>query len=620
MPRTSPTLPEPPFRDVAVDVAHRPDGTSILGWPPGRCRIVQGPARPDAPMTQQVPNVVDWLRAWAEARPDTLFMAERGPDGAWQELTYSQAWLKVRRIARQLVRDRGSPREPLPCLAILTPNSARQALLTLAAMHVGIAVSPVSPAYASGDGDPARLRAVFGALAPGLVYTEQPERTRRALAALPLRGAEVIDRDRLDAWAGSGHEDDALVDVFHQEARGPRVAKIMFTSGSTGTPRGVPMSHEMLAAAQATTAAVMSRASAQPQVYLEWLPWHHVMGGNISLHRLLRQGATAYLDAGKPVAALFGTTLANLREIAPTFYFNVPLGYALLVPELERDGALAQRFFSRLESLSFGGSAMPAELVERLQRLSLRLCGRRIAVTSGYGATETCGPGLVTPHTARRAGTLGLPAPGVTAKLVPQGDRYELRLAGTAIAGRYLEDAGGAALDDEGYYRTGDAVQWADEGAPLEGLVFAGRLSEDFKLASGTWVNAGALRQRLLEALSPLASDLALAGENRSALGALVFLDEQACRAHCTAPPASRDALARDPSLKAELARRLDRFNAGASASSMRVTRLMLMAEPPVAEALRATSTSGRCCGAAHRWSRRSTAMLPNRIILTVLS
>ena len=583
----------PPFRDFAVDALRRSDGTIVLSWSGSACDIVEGPASADAPMTLKVPNVSDWLRVWAIERPDVLFMAERNADGAWDGVTYSQAWERVRRIAWQLIKTYDTPWDPLPRLAIVSPNSLRQALLTLAAMHVGIVVAPVSPAYAQVDGDPARLRTVFDALSPGLVYTERPERTASALAALSwCPSAQVIDAAMLDDWMRVDHRADDIVDIFHREARGERIAKIMFTSGSTGTPRGVPMSHGMLAAAQATTAAMWSRASRRPQVYLEWLPWHHVMGGNVELHRVLRQGATAYLDAGKPVAALFHVTLKNLRDIAPTFYFNVPLGYALLVPELERDAALAQHFFSRLEYVAFGGSTLSSDLIRRLQDLSEATTGRRIVVTSAYGATETCGPGLMTPHSSSRHGSLGLPAPGVTAKLVPHDDRYELRLSASAISGRYLGQAAASTevVDEEGFYRTGDAVKWVDDDDLMQGLAFAGRISEDFKLTSGTWVNAARCASGWSRCFHPLVSDAVLTGHDRETVGALVFVDDAACRAHCGVPAdMQRGELVRQPALLEELATRLDRFNAQAGSSSTRVERLMLLTESPVAEAFEVT-------------------------------
>jgi feruloyl-CoA synthase len=580
-----------PFRDFAIETLRRPDGSFLIKWPDAACDIHEGAASPEAPMTLKVANVTEWLRVWAAERPDTLFMAERNALGGWDELSYAEAWKRVRRIAWQLVRDYDGPWEPMPRLAIVSPNSMRQALLTLAAIHVGVAVSPISPAYALVDGDPVRLRAVLDALSPRLVYTERPERTARALAAVPLRSAKVITSELLDAWCRMDRVDDELIDLFHREARGNRVAKIMFTSGSTGIPRGMPMTHDMLAAAQVTTAALWTHAPEEQQVYLEWLPWHHVMGGNIQLHRVLRQGATAYLDTGKPVPGLFDASLKNLREVAPTFYFNVPLGYAMLVPELERDAILARQFFSRLGVLSFGGSALSPDLIRRLQDLSEAVTGRRIVVTSGYGATETCGPGLMTPHNATRAGSLGLPSPGMAAKLVPYEDRYELRLAGQAISGKYLGETepGSQAVDEEGFYRTGDAVRWVDEADAIQGLAFAGRISEDFKLASGTWVNTAALRQRLLEALSPLVADAVLTGQDRQAVGALLFLNDAACRAFCKTPDMARADLVLQPALIEELERRLRQLNARGGASSTRIERLMLQGEAPVAEAFEVT-------------------------------
>ena len=588
---TALALTEVPFREFAIETLRRPDGSFLLKWPDAACGIHDGVAGPDAAMTMKVANVTEWMRVWATERPDTLFMAERNARGGWDELTYAQAWKRMRRIAWALIRDYDAPWEPLPRLAIVSPNSIRQALLTLAALHVGVAVAPVSPAYAQVDGDPVRLRAVVDALAPRLVYAERPERVAKALAAVPLRNVKLISAELLDIWCEVDRLDDELIDLFHREARGNRVAKIMFTSGSTGVPRGMPMTHDMLAAAQVTTAALWTHAPGQQQVYLEWLPWHHVMGGNVQLNRVLRQGATAYLDAGKPVPGLFDSTLKNLREVAPTLYFSVPLGYAMLVPELERDASLAKQFFSRLGVLSFGGSALSPDLIRRLQDLSEAVTGRRIVVTSGYGATETCGPGLMTPHNAVRTGSLGLPSPGMAAKLVPYEDRYELRLAGEAISGRYLGESepGSQAVDDEGFYRTGDAVRWVDEADAMQGLAFAGRISEDFKLASGTWVNVGALRQRLLEALSPLASDAVLTGQDRHAVAALVFLNDAACRELCKAPGLGRPELMQHPLLLEEFELRLRSFNAHGSASSGRVERLMLQGEAPVAEAFEVT-------------------------------
>jgi feruloyl-CoA synthase len=350
----------------------------------------------------------------------------------------------------------------------------------------------------------------------------------------------------------------------------------------------VVVTHGMLAAAQQITAQVVAQRPARTMVQVDWLPWHHVMGGNVNLHRLLRFGGCAWLDAGKPIPGRFEATLANLREVSPSFYFNVPLGYAMLLPALEADEDLARRFFRRLDYLSYGGAMLNPQLVARFDALALRHTGRRLAFTSAYGATETCGPGMTTGPGMPSAGALGLPSPGVAARLLPAGDRFELRLQGANIRADYLgqPDLAAAAHDEDGFYRTGDAARWVDPARPERGLVFAGRLSEDFKLASGTWVDVTSVRARLLAALGPLASDAAITGHDRTHIGALLFLDEKACRSWLG--DAAGD-LAADPRLRQELAHRLQACNDGAGGSSQRIERLLVLRGTPRADAFEIT-------------------------------
>jgi feruloyl-CoA synthase len=594
----APTVPAAygrlPFRKPAIVRIERSDGSFLLRWADDAAVVLHEQALSvDAPTTTVAANVVDWLSVWAAARPEAICLAERVRSGAWYSVTYAEAWHQIRRIGGELRRRsvahaalHGLPVVPI---AMLTGNSVRQALLTFAALYAGIPVAPVSPAYASPGGDRGQLRSLLHVLGPACFYVEERAAFAPVAAELGFDSACLIVGSGEDNdWSALLAGDEVVAQSGHETAHGKTLAKVMFTSGSTGKPKAVAMTHAALAAAQAIAASVLEKAPDTQQIALDWLPWHHVMGGNIVLHRCLRMGSALHIDAGRPAPGAIAATVANLRALSPSQYINVPLGYGLLATEMERDPSFATQFFSKLEYLTFGGAALSPDTEDRLQRAAEKAVGHRIAICAGYGATETCGPGISTFWPSNGADALGLPLPGVSVKLVPVADRYELRIAGPHLFSHYLGDAqaSAAAFDEEGYYRTGDAVQWTQPDLPGAGLRFDGRLGEDFKLDSGTWVHVGATRARLLAALGSLARDVVLTGENRRFVGALIFIDEAACRS--LVPGMSSLGyvdLASHAAVQTVLRIALERANTGRRASSKRIERALVLRSAPSRDA-----------------------------------
>jgi feruloyl-CoA synthase len=533
------------------------------------------------------------LERWAVAAPDRVFLAERETSGAWRHLTYEAA-ARASNAVGQALLDRGlGPDRPL---MILAENGIDHGIMMLGAMHVGVPVVPVSTAYARLSQDFGKLRYIFGLVEPGLIYVDDPERYAEALKAIGatrieivasrgnLANTRVMSFSTLTELRPTPAVDDAFARV------GPdTVAKILFTSGSTGQPKGVINTQRMLCANQESIAAAWTFLGDHPPVIVDWLPWNHTFGGNHNFNMMLRHGGSLYIDEGKPVPALIGRTVANLREISPTVYFNVPRGYAALADYLEKDAALREKFFARLDLLFYAAAALPQSLWDRLEALGLEARGRKVPLISSWGLTETA-PAVTMVHFANdRPGNIGVPGPGMAAKLAPVGDRLEIRVKGPNVTPGYFKAPGltAKAFDGEGWLMTGDAVRLAEPDNPAAGLLFDGRTAENFKLSSGTWVNVGTLRPFAIAAGAPVIEDAVVTGHDRDEIGLLIFPSLAGLRSLCPAATsgAGLAALIAEPAVRRCLIDGLGRHNAVAQGSSMRIARCLLLVDPPSIDA-----------------------------------
>ena len=548
--------------------------------------------RSRTPLGAYDPSLAGMFRAAVAAAPDRTFLAERDAGGAWRRVSYAEARRMVDAVAAALIERGLSAERPV---MILSGNAIDHAVLMLAGYTAGVPVAPVSVAYSLQSQDHGKLKHIAALLTPGLVYVADTGPFAKALAALDLSNAEVvasrnsINREGVTAFdqltrSMPGPAVDQAV-----RAIGPdTIAKFLFTSGSTGLPKGVINTHGMLTANQQQMVHLWPFVTEAPLVLVDWLPWNHTFGGNHNFNLVMRHAGTLHIDGGKPVPGLIDETVRNLAEISTTIFFNVPVGYAALLPYLERDEAFARTFFARLRLIFYAGATLPQDLWERLETVAARTTGERMPMTSSWGMTETAPMATMAHFLIDRAGPVGVPAPGVEIKLVPNAGKLEVLVRGPNVTPGYWKrpDLTADAFDPEGYYRPGDAVRFTDPANPAAGIAFDGRLTEDFKLTTGTWVHVGALRVGALAAASPALQDAIVAGENRAFVGLLAWPNVAGCQKLAgTEAAADVGALVRHPAVREHVRNSLKRWNATHSGASQQVRRVLLLSEPPSIDA-----------------------------------
>jgi feruloyl-CoA synthase len=544
--------------------------------------------RARAPLGAYHANLGEPLAHWAREAPERVFLAQRGPDDAWRKLTYAQVFDTVKRIGAALLKRGLSPERPI---VILSGNGIEHALLGLAAAYVGIPYAPISPAYSLMSSDFGKLRMIVDLLTPGLVFAADGGAFGRAIGATVPADVELVvtanppaDRQATLFADLIGAEDEAAVAAAHARVTPDTIVKFLFTSGSTGTPKAVINTHRMLCSNQAMIATGFQFLTEEPPVVLDWLPWSHTFGGNHNFNMVLTHGGSLYIDDGNPTPPGVPKTARNLREIAPTIYFNVPKGYEALVEHFRADDTLRRNFFSRLKVLFYAGAGLNQTTWDDLTELAVETTGERIIFLTSLGSTETAPSALACTWEFDRPGNIGLPFPGVELKLVPNEGKLEARLRGPLITPGYWrqDHHTQTAFDEEGYYKIGDALKFADPVDPTKGLLFDGRIAEDFKLSTGTWVSVGPLRGQFIDHFAPYVRDVVFAAPDRDYIGALVFPDIEACRKLARlGADATPDAILADAKVRATFAEQLAALALQSKGSSTRTERMILMAEPP---------------------------------------
>lgn len=561
------------FGRISVDIDRRDDGTIYL--------------RPTQALSGYPVRITDRLQHWADVAPDRVFMAERASGDGWRKITYAHLLIAARHIASALLARGLSAEKPL---VILSGNSIDHALMAFGALYAGITYCPVSPAYSLVSKDYGKLAYLMKLLTPGMVFIDDASIFADALAANVAPGIEIaatrgeVPGRRITSLAELlATPEHTGLDAAHDAIGPDTIAKFLLTSGSTGNPKAVVNTQRMLCANQVMLRETLAFLKDEPPVLVDWLPWNHTFGGNHNVGLTLFNGGSMYLDDGKPTPSGISQTVRNLREVSPTVYFNVPKGYESLLPYLRADRELRAKFYHRLQAMFFSGAGLSPYVWNSLDEIAVQETGMRVPMLTGLGATETSPFFMsVTPETSR-SGHVGLPVAGNDTKLVPNNGKLEVRAKGPNVTPGYWRqpELTAKAFDGEGYYIFGDALKPVDPDDLTTGFDFDGRLSEDFKLSSGTWVSVGPLRARFVATCAPLVRDVVIVGIDRDEVTALVILDLDGCR--IINPALAADdlaAAAADSAIMAAFRERFARFTAGATGSSTRIPRAILLDTP----------------------------------------
>lgn len=547
------------FRPMRVERTERADGSSVL--------------RVSEPLNAYPARMHDHFFTWVRQAPERRFLAERRPgQEGWASITYGEAGAKVLRLAAALAERGLSAERPI---VILSGNTIDHQLLTLAGMVAGVPTAPISVAYSLVSQDHGKLKGILDLLDPGLVYAADGDMFARALSLDAMRGREIVVGKSSPAVPGATPfakllegGSAAALDSARAKVGAKTIAKFLFTSGSTGTPKGVITTHEMLTSNAEMSPQIWPFLERRPPVFVDWLPWSHVFGGNHNMGQILRNGGTLYIDDGRPLPADFPKTLRNLADVSPTAYFNVPRAYDLLVSALKSDEALRKRFFAELDVIFYAAASLPEHLWNSLGALATAESTTPASMLTAWGLTETSPTITVLHRHGGESGNIGIPLPGLELKLVPNGPKLEARARGPSITPGYWRnpEATAKAFDEEGFFRTGDALTLIDSQDPSRGVRFNGRVAEDFKLTTGTWVHTGGIRARALAALGPLISDVIVTAPDHDDLGLLIFPSPTAARGETYA---------------ARVLAALRTMNQGFSGSSEVIARAMIMEDPP---------------------------------------